>query len=128
VHNTLYWTGGEYLGLGCSAHSLRREGRAGVRFSVVRNVDEYLKAPAIVQEERLAPDALEREAVWLGLRLLDGIERSVHARLYGTDPVEGHPEEFSRLVGEGLVEVGPARVRLTPRGVLFADEVGARFL
>jgi oxygen-independent coproporphyrinogen-3 oxidase len=128
VHNTLYWTGGEYLGLGCSAHSLRREGRAGVRFSVVRNVDEYLKDPKIVQEERLEPDALEREAVWLGLRLLDGIDRAAHARLHGCDPAERHPAELSRLSAEGLVEIGPERIRLTPRGVLFADEVGARFL
>jgi oxygen-independent coproporphyrinogen-3 oxidase len=128
VHNTLYWTGGEYLGLGCSAHSLRRDGGAGVRFAVVRNVDEYLKEPRLVQEERLEPAALEREAVWLGLRLLDGVDRAAHAGRHGTDPVETHAAEVQKLVAEGLVEVTPERVRLTPRGVLFADEVGARFL
>jgi oxygen-independent coproporphyrinogen-3 oxidase len=128
VHNTLYWTGGEYLGLGCSAHSLRRDGGAGVRFAVVRNVDEYLKEPRLVQEERLEPAALEREAVWLGLRLLDGIDRAGHVRRFGVDPVTAHAAEVARLADEGLVEVSPERLRLTPRGVLFADEVGARFL
>jgi hypothetical protein len=34
----------------------------------------------------------------------------------------------SRLVAEGLVAVTPDRVALTPRGVLFADEVGARLV
>jgi oxygen-independent coproporphyrinogen-3 oxidase len=129
VHNTLYWTGGEYLGLGCSAHSFRRlPGGGGERFSVARSVDEWLRAPTVATEETLDAAALEREAVWLGLRFLDGIDRAAHARLYGTDPVAAHEAEVTRLVAEGLVTVTPERLRLTPRGVLFADEVGARFV
>jgi oxygen-independent coproporphyrinogen-3 oxidase len=128
VHNTLYWTGGEYLGLGCSAHSFRRTGEGGERWSVVRNVDEWLKEPRVVETLPLDGAALEREAVWLGLRFLDGIDRAGHARRHGVDPVERHREEVARLVREGLVEVTDSRMKLTPRGVLFADEVGARFL
>ncbi|MDB4968190.1 MAG: oxygen-independent coproporphyrinogen oxidase [Myxococcales bacterium] len=129
VHNTLYWTGGEYLGLGCSAHSFRRlpEG-GGERFSVARSVDEWLRAPAVATRETLDAAALEREAVWLGLRFLDGIDRAAHRRLHGVDPVEQHAAEIERLRNEGLVEVSLDRLRLTPRGVLFADEVGARFV
>lgn len=127
-HNTLYWTGGEYLGLGCSAHSFRRLADGGERFSVVRNVDEWLKEPRVVEHTRLDGTALEREAVWLGLRLLDGIDRAVHVRLHGADPVQRHDKEVQRLVQEGLAQVTPERLKLTPRGVLFADEVGARFL
>ena len=129
VHNTLYWTGGEYLGLGCSAHSFRRlPDGGGERFSVARSVDEWLRAPALATKETLDPAALEREAVWLGLRLLDGIDRAAHARLYGRDPVAAHADEVARLEREGLVAVTPERLRLTARGVLFADEVGARFV
>jgi oxygen-independent coproporphyrinogen-3 oxidase len=129
VHNTLYWTGGEYLGLGCSAHSFRRlPDGGGERFSVARSVDEWLRAPSVAQTETLDAAALEREAVWLGLRFVDGIERAAHARLHGVDPVAAHADEVARLVAEGLVTVTPERLRLTPRGVLFADEVGARFV
>jgi oxygen-independent coproporphyrinogen-3 oxidase len=129
VHNTLYWTGGEYLGLGCSAHSFRRlPDGSGERFSVARSVDEWLRAPSVATRETLDPAALEREAVWLGLRLLDGIDRAAHARLYGADPVARHADEIDQLVREGLVTVEPERLRLTARGVLFADEVGARFV
>ncbi|MGZ3425647.1 MAG: radical SAM family heme chaperone HemW [Polyangia bacterium] len=129
VHNTLYWTGGEYLGLGCSAHSFRRlSDGGGERFSVARSVDEWLRAPTVATRETLAAAALEREAVWLGLRLLDGIDRAAHARLHGVDPVAAHADEVARLEQEGLLSVTPERVRLTARGVLFADEVGARFV
>src|SRR6202012_1231408 len=83
VHNTLDWTGGEDLGLGCSAHSFRRlPDGGGERFSVARPVDEWLRAPAVATRETLDAAALEREAVWLGLRFLDGIDRARHARLH----------------------------------------------
>jgi oxygen-independent coproporphyrinogen-3 oxidase len=141
VHNTLYWQGGEYLGLGCSAHSFRRlPDGGGERFATVRSVDKYFAVQqkmgasplaadaALAHYERLDAAGLEREGVWLGLRLIDGIDRASHAARHGADPVERHAAEIERLQKEGLVTVGADRLRLTPRGVLFADEVGARFL
>jgi oxygen-independent coproporphyrinogen III oxidase len=129
VHNTLYWTGGEYLGLGCSAHSHVRTPEGGARFSNVRSVDKYFAAedPLIMRED-LSASALEREAVWLGLRLLDGVDRAAHAARFGRDPIDCHAEEVRRLTNEGLVNVTAERLRLTRKGLLFADEVGARFL
>jgi len=142
VHNTLYWAGGEYLGLGSSAHSHRLlpDGR-GERFATVRSVDDYLRVveragstpaladdPALAMHEELTADALEREGMWLGLRLLDGVARADHAARHGADPAARHAAELARLTDEGLVELTPDLIRLTRRGVLFADEVGARFL
>jgi oxygen-independent coproporphyrinogen-3 oxidase len=132
AHNSIYWSGGEYLGLGCSAHSFRRVivdgGVGGERFSVARSVDDWLREPVVASRETLDSFALEREGVWLGLRLVDGIDRARHRRLYGVDPVAAHQAEVARLVDEGLVRVTPERLQLTARGVLFADEVGARFV
>lgn len=140
VHNTLYWQGDEYLGLGSSAHSYRRQAGVGERFATVRSVDDWFaqvprmgegpidKDSGLQLYERLDAEALEREAMWLGLRLLDGIERSKHSEKHGRDPAERHAGELEKLAREGLVEVSADRVRLTRRGVLFADEVGARFI
>jgi oxygen-independent coproporphyrinogen-3 oxidase len=141
VHNTLYWTGGEFLGLGCSAHSFRRGADGGgERFSTVRSVDEWFERvpragtgalaadAALAHYERLDAAALEREALWLGLRLVDGVDRAAHRARHQVDPLDRHADEIARLVREGLVELVPDRLRLTRRGILFADEVGARFL
>jgi oxygen-independent coproporphyrinogen-3 oxidase len=145
VHNSLYWRQGEYLGLGSSAHSHRQVrgplGLVGERFSTVRSVDDYFARaprsadplceiaddPAVASYERLPPEAVEREAMWLGLRLLAGISRDDHHARHGVDPVVRHEAVIARLREEGLLE-GDERLRLTRRGVLFADEVGARFL
>jgi oxygen-independent coproporphyrinogen-3 oxidase len=129
VHNSLYWTGGEYLGLGCSAASFRRlPDGGGERFSAVRSVDKWLRAPELAECERLDRAALEREAIWLGLRLVDGIERAQHRRLHGVDPVDGHAQEIEKLLHERFIDVTPEKLRLTHKGILFADEVAQRFL
>jgi oxygen-independent coproporphyrinogen-3 oxidase len=132
VHNSLYWRGGEYLGLGMSAHSFRRlPAGGGERFANPRELDAYLAAPAgpPAQTETLSPEALRKEAIWLWLRRLDeGIVRAEFARLYGADPVIEHAATVDGLLAEGLVELSPAALRLSPRGMLHADSVALRFL
>lgn len=135
-HNSLYWTGGAYLGVGCSAASFRPllDG-TGWRFTNPRATDTYLAAvargggnprPALV-ERRAAAD-LENEAAWLGLRLVDGLDRPAHAARFGSDPlsVPGRAAAVARLEAAGWLAVTPARVHLTRAGWLFADEVAER--
>jgi oxygen-independent coproporphyrinogen-3 oxidase len=150
VHNGLYWSGGEWLGLGCAAHSFRRlppgEGGApaGERWATVKNVDRFMAAceqpdatpPVDEGGDALRPapapldvDTLERESLWLGLRRLDeGVARRDHAARFGGDPVERFAALVGRLEEAGHLERTPDRLRLTRRGALLADEVGARFL
>lgn len=136
VHNALYWTGAPTLGLGASAVSLRchRDGTA-VRFANPRATDTYLRRTEAAGghllparwELRSQADA-EQEALWLGLRMVaDGIDRAAHARRFGADPLNPARDEAARrCISAGWLDVTPERVRLTPAGVLFADEVAAR--
>jgi oxygen-independent coproporphyrinogen-3 oxidase len=131
VHNGLYWSGGAYLGLGASAASFRplADG-TGWRFTNARATDTYLRgeggAPA--QVERRSRAELDNEALWLGLRTADGVDRAAHARRHGADPLA--PAErivaARRCVEAGWLTVSDEALRLTPRGFLFADEVASR--
>jgi oxygen-independent coproporphyrinogen-3 oxidase len=136
VHNTLYWTGGAYLGVGASASSFRPlvDG-SGWRFSNPRAVETYLRraaadngnpSPAKV-EARSARD-LENEGLWLSLRTSDGVDRAAHARCYGRDPL-GFAERAAaaqKCEGAGWLSITRDRLRLTATGFLFADEVSSR--
>jgi oxygen-independent coproporphyrinogen-3 oxidase len=113
-HNLLYWTMGEYQGLGCAAHS-HRDGR---RFWNLRTPDRYVDAVAsgatvVAAGEEL--DAPERalEALQLSLRTRAGVP----ADALDADALEGlvapAPEDPSRLV-------------LTVDGRLLANEVALR--
>jgi oxygen-independent coproporphyrinogen-3 oxidase len=133
-HNSLYWRGVDYLGLGNGAHSLLVHpggdaARAAERFGNHRSVVRYLAAAPGAPDRPLADDPLVAEhtvldaaafaadQVWLGLRTSDGIERAA---------LRCVPAELDRLVAAGLLTVDDFRVRPTARGLLFADEVGAR--
>jgi oxygen-independent coproporphyrinogen-3 oxidase len=133
-HNGLYWSGAPYLGVGASAASFRplRDG-TGRRFSSPRATDTYLRAaraaggaPPVVHAERRSADDLENEALWLGLRTTDGVDRAAHRARHGRDPLAGREPAARRCVDAGWLAADEACLRLTPRGFLFADEVASR--
>src|SRR5581483_7860541 len=134
-HNGLYWrgSGAAYLGAGASASSFRplADG-GGWRFANPRATATYLRAaradrgPTPVHVERRTRPDLENEAVWLGLRTVDGVDRATHRRRYGRDVLDGREAGVAACVSAGWLEVSEARVSLADSGWLFADEVATR--
>lgn len=133
-HNSLYWEGGAYLGVGASAASFRPcvDGQ-GWRFSNPRSLGTYMQGamdgevkPA--QVEMRTADAIEDEALWLALRMADGIDRLTHTARFGVDPlaVPGRARAATDCAKAGWLEITPERLRLTASGFLFADEVAVR--
>jgi putative oxygen-independent coproporphyrinogen III oxidase len=113
-HNLLYWTMGEYQGIGCASHSHR----AGRRFWNLRTPDRYIDAVrtgASVEaaDERLDDDARALEALQLSLRTHLGVPRAALDADGLPDLVQPHPDDPDRLV-------------LTVDGRLLANEVALR--
>lgn len=123
-HNSLYWSGAEYLGLGASASSFRRDpGGGGARWSNHRSVGRYLAAPPdrrIAERRELDAEACARDRVWLGMRTADGFEAAVLGSFAGGAEVERF------LLDAQLARVTGDRITPTLRGFLFADRVAAR--
>src|SRR6185295_9725159 len=77
-HNLLYWTGGEYLGLGPSAQSYLH----GIRFGNVADLEVYAaclndnRLP-ITERTILSASECQRDALVFGLRLLRGVPRKI---------------------------------------------------
>jgi oxygen-independent coproporphyrinogen-3 oxidase len=117
VHNSLYWRGEPFLGLGVGAASLALapDGSAE-RSTNPRRVADYL---ARVVPERTSITAAEMAAdrAWLGLRTSDGVSEDALA-----------PEIVAFLVGEGLAERRSGRICPTLRGFLMADRIAARIV
>jgi oxygen-independent coproporphyrinogen-3 oxidase len=123
-HNLLYWTQGDYLGLGPSAQSFI----GGVRFGNIANLAEYhtaLGANRLPVHERTMLTTQEelRDAVIFGLRLERGIPTAHlhdHAVNYGYLHVVQHLRE------ERLLEEEGDRTRLSVQGRLHADTVAEK--
>lgn len=125
VHNSLYWRGQEYLGLGAGASSFwcaGGGGEAGARSRNHRSVGRYLAAAPrdrIAEREALSPADLAADRVWLGLRTRDGVPAAA---------LDGHPRLLEWLLAAGLVEHHAARIRPTLHGFLYSNQVARRVL
>lgn len=132
-HNTKYWSGAPYYGFGNSAHSY--DGNAGSaatarRWSNERDVAKYVELveknqSPIAERTELSEEDARSEAIFLGLRLMRGIDlQSYHAR-FGKDLREQFNGELDRLQAAGLIATDEARLKLTARGALLSNEVFA---
>jgi oxygen-independent coproporphyrinogen-3 oxidase len=124
-HNMKYWTGAPVYGFGCSAHSFdgRRRRWANERSTAryIRSIEE--RGRAIVEEVELDDDVARAEALFLGLRLMRGIDLRAYAARFGYDVRHERGNELARLNEAGLIEIRGDRLRLTNRGALLSNEV-----
>jgi putative oxygen-independent coproporphyrinogen III oxidase len=129
-HNVKYWTGAPYYGFGCSAHSY--DGRAR-RWSNQRDVLKYTElvengVSPVVEEQQLSDTDVRAEAVFLGMRLMQGVDLRRYRESFGVDLREEHGEDLDRFCKAGLVEFDGDLVRLTRNGALLSNEVFAAFV
>ena len=129
-HNTKYWTGAPYYGFGCSAHSF--DGRAR-RWSNQRDVLRYVEnveqgTSPIVEEQELTDADLRAEALFLGMRMMRGVDVREYNELFGVDLRAEHASELARFREAGLVEFEGDLIRLTRNGALMSNEVFAAFV
>jgi oxygen-independent coproporphyrinogen-3 oxidase len=128
-HNLVYWTGGNYIGLGPSAASHVE----GWRWRNRPHLGEWERAvssgtlPA-TDVEQLSPQQRAGELAMLMLRLAQGIEFVHFSNRTGGDARELFREQLDRLLPAGLITVSDRSVTLTERGIDVADAIAAEFL
>lgn len=131
-HNQVYWKGGEYLGLGVSAHSYSRNG-FGIRRGNTSDLAKYVKlidekGRAFVEEERLTREKSMGEAVFLGLRMLEGVNLAEFKNRFGIGAEKAYKKEIEELEEKGLLKVENGYLRLTKKGLLLLNDVSVRFV
>ena len=129
AHNTLYWSAGEYIGCGPSAHSHWK----GRRFGNIRSLDQYnqrmLAGESVLHfEEQLDPEAHAREALVMYLRLMHGVTRDEFRQKTGFDYQDLCGKEIAWLTEIGMLEAVNERLRLTAQGVFVSDAVFAELI
>jgi len=129
-HNVKYWTAAPYYGFGCSSHSYDGETR---RWSNQRDVLKYVELvesgeSPVIEEQRLGPADVRAEAVFLGMRLMQGVDLRRYRESFGVDLRDEHADDLDRFCKAGLVELDGDLIRLTRTGALLSNEVFAAFV
>ncbi len=129
VHNQRYWQRRDVLGIGVSAASKIEQ----TRFQNLRSLGlwrERLTADKrpVDERETISEAAARREALYLGLRRLEGVSCAAYRRSFGAPPDAHFATELEELRELDLVVEDAGWLRLTERGILFADEVFLRFV
>jgi oxygen-independent coproporphyrinogen-3 oxidase len=137
LHNSAYWIGDDYLGIGAGAHSYvaTRKGarlEMGDRWSAFALPESYMaavdKGSAISWKERVDQAALQFEFFYVGLRLIRGVSGAEFARRFGVSLESVYGETIAGLVSDGLLVYEGDVLRLTIRGIAVADSVFEQFV
>lgn len=130
-HNLNCWNQEEYLGFGLASHSYFDE----KRFSNVENLQEYLKnikennfEKNIIINEIQTSETKMKEYMMLGFRKLDGISISKFEQKFGIHPLFYFRFELSKLEDDLLIEVDLDDIRITKRGLDFANKIFEEFV
>ena len=128
-HNVLYWCAGDYLGFGAGAHA-HLDGERWWTTRLPRDFIDLVGADRTTLDgsERLEGDARAGEALMLGLRLRSGLDLDRFAERFGAESVSQRQPTFLELQEQGLLEREGARLRLTERGTLLANDALCRLL
>lgn len=116
-HNSSYWTGTEYLGIGTGAHSFNSESR---RWCLQRPA-EYLRSRAY-ESETLTPRDHLNEMIMTSLRRAEGLDTQAVARRFGREAADRLLNEAQKLSGYGAV-VENCHIRIPPEHMLTSDAV-----
>lgn len=121
-HNSIYWTRGNYLGLGLGAASLIDN----VRFSNTDDLNKYGNWEKVDVQKLSLKDRVE-EYMFLGLRLTGGIDEKDFLREFGRSVTDIYGDIINKLTAEGLLERNE-RISLTKKGLDISNYVFEKFL
>ena len=123
-HNIVYWQRGEYLGVGCAAHSLMD----GVRFENPRDLGEYLSGVCRCDEVRLTAEDEMEEMLMLSTRMTRGLDLNAYREQFGVDFADKHEKSIRRLQQLDLIRLEDGFLSLTARGLEVQNAVVVELL
>jgi len=138
THNSSYWTRMNYLGIGLGSSSLMRtdmcynENRncyENIRFTETDDMNTFLEnVETLLPFTHLSYREVMEEYMFLGLRLMKGINMTDFKTNFNFDIHEIYGDVIESLKSDGLIEESADYLYLTPLGIDVSNTVLAEFL
>jgi oxygen-independent coproporphyrinogen-3 oxidase len=127
-HNSSYWKGIPYLGIGPSAHSYdgtQRSWNISNNFKYIQSLQEG--KPATAEKEELSLNDRYHEHIMTGLRRVEGIDLEEVKALFGIDISTQFSETLSPLLQQKQMWLTGSQLGFEPEGWIISDEIISRF-
>ncbi|HLO37920.1 MAG TPA: hypothetical protein VK173_05505, partial [Lacibacter sp.] len=124
-HNSSYWKGVHYLGLGPSAHSFNGNSR---QWNVANNqlyIQSLKQGTLSFEKEELTATQQLNEYIMTGLRLMEGCDLNYISQQFGSEKSVELSSNAAAPISKGLMIAQNNHLILTRDGKLFADSIAA---
>lgn len=118
-HNSAYWRGVEYLGIGAGAHSFSGDGRVWCTSSA----KEYAEGRLLYEGERLSVTDHMNEYVMTSLRTSQGIDLGYIAATFGEDHAWRIERSAEAWIATGVLQQMDNRIVIPAERFLLSDAV-----
>lgn len=124
-HNSNYWEGVNYLGIGPSAHSFNGESRQWNIANNHRYISEIQENKIPAELEFLTPENRINEYIMTSLRTSKGMDLNFIAKKFGTEYSNRIQKELEVFVEKDWLSINDKKVILNLEGKLFADLIAS---
>lgn len=126
-HNSSYWTGARYLGLGPAAHSFNGKNRSWNVKSNAGYIQQINENILPSEEETLTAEERFNEVVLTSLRTRKGLTLADIRKFGNENTLKSILEIARKKADRELLELGDEKIVLTRKGLLFADAIASEF-
>lgn len=128
-HNLVYWNNQNYFGLGAGASGYL----GNRRYKNREPIQHYLKSLKndqlpVLEEEILTQKAQIEEEMFLGLRKILGVDKTVFENRFGFSMMDVYGDVIEKLKQQKLITETDSRVCLTEEGLFRGNDVFEEFL
>jgi len=125
LHNSNYWKGIPYLGIGPSAHSFDGKSRGHNPASNPLYLKALMANKMPFEEEFLSSEERINEAIMIGLRTIWGVDTEALVKKFQVDILHEKQIELQKIADLDLIEIKGKILTLTRKGKLLADNIAA---
>ncbi|MBQ3576583.1 MAG: coproporphyrinogen III oxidase, partial [Coprobacter sp.] len=122
-HNSGYWSGVPYLGLGASAHSFDSVVRRANVSNTALYINKVLSGENAFEVEELTLQDRYNETIFTHLRTSDGVDLSIIEKQFGKENLQHLLREAASYIKDGYLKEVEGRVVLTRKGIVVSDSI-----
>jgi oxygen-independent coproporphyrinogen-3 oxidase len=122
-HNSSYWDGTLYLGIGPSAHSFDGESRQWNVANTAKYISETGLGKPCFEKEILSITDKYNEMILISLRTIKGISMELMEKRFGTIAKEKLLKQSDHFIRSGIMFSDDDHLRLSPEGLFLSDGI-----